>query len=84
MKEYLPRLVDDVLERKLKLYGAVCIEGCKWCGKSTTAKQHSKSYLELQNPATFENNMEIAALVAIFLPILCAVAIKRDKKNHKK
>ena len=60
MKEYLPRLVDDVLERKLKLYGAVCIEGCKWCGKSTTAKQHSKSYLELQNPATFENNMEIA------------------------
>ena len=60
MNNYMPRLVDDVLKRKLKIYGAVCIEGCKWCGKSTTAKQHSKSILELQNPVTFENNMEIA------------------------
>lgn len=58
--EYLPRLVDDVLLKKMKLYGAVCIRGCKWCGKSTTAKQHSKSYLELQNPITLQNNMAIA------------------------
>lgn len=58
--EYLPRLVDDVLLKKMKLYGAVCIRGCKWCGKSTTAKQHSKSYLELQNPVTLQNNMAIA------------------------
>ena len=57
---YLPRLVDEVLNKKLDLYGAVLIEGCKWCGKSTTAKQFSKSLLELQNPVTFENNMEIA------------------------
>ncbi len=60
MNKYMPRLVDEMLERKLKIYGAVCIEGCKWCGKSTTAKQHSKSVLELQNPVTFENNMAIA------------------------
>lgn len=60
MKEYLSRLVDDVLLKKLKLYGAVCIRGCKWCGKSTTAKQYSKSYLELQNPITLKNNMLIA------------------------
>lgn len=58
--EYLPRLVDDVLLKKMKLYGAVCIRGCKWCGKSTTAKQHSKSFLELQNPVTLQNNMAIA------------------------
>ncbi len=60
MSNYIPRLVDETLKRKLKIYGAVCIEGCKWCGKSTTAKQYSKSVLELQNPVTFENNMEIA------------------------
>ena len=60
MSKYIPRLVDETLKRKLKIYGAVCIEGCKWCGKSTTAKQYSKSVLELQNPTTFENNMEIA------------------------
>lgn len=44
----------------MKLYGAVCIRGCKWCGKSTTAKQHSKSFLKLQNPVTLQNNMAIA------------------------
>ncbi|MCI8444653.1 MAG: ATP-binding protein [Clostridia bacterium] len=60
MKKYMPRLVDTILEKRMNLYGAICIEGCKWCGKSTTAKQHSKSLLELQNPVTFENNMEIA------------------------
>jgi predicted AAA+ superfamily ATPase len=60
MKEYIPRLIDDVLKKKLKLYGAICIKGCKWCGKSTTAKQYSKSFLELQNPITIKNNMMIA------------------------
>lgn len=30
--------------------GAVVIEGPKWCGKSTTAKQFSKSVIELQDP----------------------------------
>ena len=26
------------------------IEGCKWCGKSTTARQFAKSYIEFQDP----------------------------------
>ncbi len=30
--------------------GAVLIEGCKWCGKSTTARQFAKSYIEFQDP----------------------------------
>ena len=60
MKKYLPRLLDDVLRERLDLYGAVLIAGPKWCGKSTTAKQYAKSILELQNPRTRENNLEIA------------------------
>lgn len=31
-------------------YGAVLIEGCKWCGKSTTGSYHAKSIIEFQNP----------------------------------
>lgn len=50
MKKYLPRIVDDILKNKLEYMGAVVIEGLKWCGKSTTAKQFSKSLLELQDP----------------------------------
>lgn len=60
MNQYIPRLLDGVLEKKLKLYGAILITGPKWCGKSTTAKQIAKSVLELQNPRTRENNLEIA------------------------
>ncbi len=60
MKKYMPRLLDDILEKRMKIYGAVLIIGPKWCGKSTTAKQYAKSVLELQNPRTRENNLEIA------------------------
>ena len=50
MKKYMPRVVDEVLKNKLEYMGAVLIEGCKWCGKSTTAKQFAKSFIEFQNP----------------------------------
>ena len=50
MKKYLPRIVDNILKNKLEYMGAVVIEGPKWCGKSTTAKQFSKSVIELQDP----------------------------------
>lgn len=60
MDKYIPRLLDDVLKRRLELYGAILITGPKWCGKSTTAKQYASSVLELQNPRTRENNLEIA------------------------
>ena len=50
MKNYLPRIVDNEIEELLSFMGGVLIEGCKWCGKSTTAKEHVKSILEFQNP----------------------------------
>ena len=50
MKNYMPRIVDKTLQNKLEYMGAVLIEGCKWCGKSTTARQFAKSYIEFQDP----------------------------------
>ena len=50
MKKYMPRIVDNTLKNKLEYMGAVLIEGCKWCGKSTTARQFAKSYIEFQDP----------------------------------
>ena len=40
---YLPRIADNQLEERLEAFGAVLIEGPKWCGKTTTAEQISKS-----------------------------------------
>lgn len=50
MKKYMPRVIDGVLKNKLEYTGAILIEGCKWCGKSTTAKQFANSYIEFQDP----------------------------------
>lgn len=47
---YLPRVVDKEIEELMQIMGAVLIEGCKWCGKSTTGLYHSKSVIEFQNP----------------------------------
>lgn len=48
--EYIPRLVDKELQEKLDNFGAINIIGCKWCGKTRTAKEFAKSFIELQNP----------------------------------
>jgi len=47
---YLPRVVDKLLEEHLDAVGAVLIAGPKWCGKTTTAQQQAKSVLKLQDP----------------------------------
>lgn len=48
--KYLPRIVDSEIKELMKIMGAVLIEGCKWCGKSTTGLYHAKSVIEFQNP----------------------------------
>lgn len=35
MENYKSRIVDEILEKKLKGKGAVLIQGPKWCGKTT-------------------------------------------------
>lgn len=49
-KKYLSRISDQMLHLKLETSGAVLVEGAKWCGKTTTAHQTSKSAIYLQDP----------------------------------
>lgn len=51
MKEYVPRIIDSLLDLKLSAKGAVVIEGAKWCGKTTSAKQKAKSVILMNEPA---------------------------------
>lgn len=50
-KGYIPRLIDKTIEENLKTFGAISIEGPKWCGKTWTALNHSKSVVYLNNTA---------------------------------
>lgn len=47
--EYLHRIFDTKLKAHLDAMGAVLIEGPKWCGKTTTARQFAGSVISLQD-----------------------------------
>ena len=42
-ENYRERLIDSKITKYLKLFGAVCIEGPKWCGKTWTSLNHANS-----------------------------------------
>lgn len=45
---YLKRIADDLLDLKLRAFGATNIVGPKWCGKTMTALQKAKSKIMFQ------------------------------------
>lgn len=62
MKEYLPRIADQLLQERLNAKGAVLIEGPKWCGKTTTAKQRAKSMISMDSPDSTRQYQQVAEL----------------------
>lgn len=58
--EYLHRIADKILNNRLAAFGAVLIEGPKWCGKTTTAMQQANSMIRLQDPDMREAYMATA------------------------
>jgi len=49
---YKIRLLDKKMEKKLKTFGAISIEGPKWCGKTWTMLNHANSISYLMNTET--------------------------------
>ena len=47
---YKPRVIDSLLENRLKSIGAIVLEGTKWCGKSTTAEHYRQSAVFMDDP----------------------------------
>lgn len=59
---YRERIIDETVERYLKVFGAVCIEGPKWCGKTWTSLNHANSVIYI---ASSENNFQNRTLAEI-------------------
>lgn len=59
---YKPRIVDNKVTEYLSVFGAVCIEGPKWCGKTWTSQHHSKSEYMVGNPDNNFQNRQLAQL----------------------
>ena len=60
--EYIERLVDKKIEEYLTVFGAVSIEGPKWCGKTWTALNHAKSVVYLNNVSNNFNERALAQM----------------------
>ncbi|WP_290138941.1 ATP-binding protein [uncultured Dubosiella sp.] len=67
MKDYKPRVLDHILEKKLLGKGAVLIEGPKWCGKTTTAEQIANSVLYLADPTHRGENLHLVDIAPTIL-----------------
>ncbi len=62
MAEYKQRIADRILKRKVLGKGAVLVEGPKWCGKTTTAKQLAKSVLDLGDTSVLKQSSQLIEL----------------------
>lgn len=60
--KYKFRLIDSQVADQLKLFGAVCIEGPKWCGKTWTSSIHCQSRIMLGDPAGDFQNKRLAEM----------------------
>lgn len=61
-QDYRPRIMDTRVEEYLGAFGAVCIEGAKWCGKTWTSSHHSNSAIYIGDPAGNFQNRRLAEL----------------------
>jgi len=60
---YKERIVDKQIEEYLKLFGAICIEGPKYCGKTWAARRHANSETLLHvNTGEKSNEVELAKI----------------------
>ena len=63
IENYKKRIADDKIEHYLKLFGAICIEGPKYCGKTWAGRYHSNSEILLhKTTGDKSNNVELAKM----------------------
>lgn len=63
IKNYKKRIADEKIKRYLKLFGAVCIEGPKYSGKTWAGRYHAKSETLLyKNTGEESNEVKLAKI----------------------
>jgi len=65
--KYLKRLIDEKIKETLEGTPALQIVGPKWCGKTTTAKKYSQSFILMDEPQNRENNINLSKYSPLLL-----------------
>ena len=71
---YRPRIIDKQIQEYLTVFGAICIEGPKWCGKTWSSSYHSNSEIMIGSP---EGNFQNRRLAEMSPAIVLDVAVPR-------
>lgn len=61
-EQYKARIIDKKIEEYLRVFGAICIEGPKMCGKTWTSSFHSATQIYLGDPSGNFQNRKFAEL----------------------
>lgn len=61
-KGYLPRVIDAQIAKTLEVFGAVCVQGPRWCGKTWASLNHAESVTYIGDPAGNFQNRRLAEL----------------------
>ena len=59
---YMPRLIDEKIARYLKIFGAVSIEGPKWCGKTWTSLNKKRGKFILTGSTSLKKDKKEKAI----------------------
>ena len=59
---YRDRIIDEKIKKNLKLFGAISLEGPKWCGKTWTALNHANSVVYLNTVSNNFNERKLAQM----------------------
>ena len=62
VEKYKARIMDKQVERYLDTFGAVCIEGPKWCGKTWISSYHANSEFLIADSANNFQNRRLAEM----------------------
>lgn len=57
---YKNRIIDKQIDEMMNIYGAVCVEGPKWCGKTWTSRNHAVSAVYIGDPRGNFMNRQLA------------------------
>lgn len=67
ISDYIPRVADQMLQKKLRTSGAVLVIGPKLCGKTWTALKASNSVIYMQDPDKRASYLKMAQTEPSFL-----------------
>lgn len=59
---YKNRIIDKMVNNYLLTFGAICIEGPKWCGKTWTSSYHCNSEIYIGDPNGNFQNRKLAQM----------------------